>query len=139
VVILCLIELGGRALEDKFRTGQIEEIVERFAPTFESLEDLGLVDKTGAGPEDDGALPLWTSGTWTMSTPAVIRWVHDVVIARTRAVRTYDEWLEDERYQLFLPKEQWNFLTRMVRNAVDWALEKGAPLVQLVYQIKGGP
>jgi hypothetical protein len=137
IVILSLVELGGRALGSKFNKKPIEEIAEKFMPELQRLEDMGLAEQIDYGSEDE-SVPLLKGKKWVVSTPVVVRWVHDVVIAKTHQVPAYDKWLEGKKYSFLLTQERWNSLVGMARNAVDWATQKGLPMVQLFYQIKAG-
>jgi hypothetical protein len=135
IVILSLMELGGRALGDKFKLRQ-EEIGERFRSELRYLEDLGLVEQIDAASGEEDTILFWEGRKWSVSTPIAVRWVHDVVIAQTRQIPKYDEWLNSERYKFLLSQARWNSLVGEARNALDWAVKNGAPMMQLLYQVK---
>jgi len=135
LVVLSLVELGWRALGSKFPKKPIEEIAEKFMPELQRLECMGLAERIDSGLEDE-VLPPLKGMEWVVSTPIVVRWVHDVVIAGTHQVPGYDRWLEDKKYGFLLTQGRWNSLVGIARNAIDWVAQKGLPLIQLLYQIK---
>jgi hypothetical protein len=121
-VILCLIELGGRALGRRFAYGELEN-VPAFGPELRNLARGGLAEKVGEGWQfDTDSLLLWRGERWTIGSQAFAWWVRDVIIAGTRRLPTYDDWLEQKRYRLLLTQEQWDRLLETVRNAPDWAV-----------------
>lgn len=123
-VILSLLELGGRALGRDFAYGEIEA-VDAFGPELRELAERGLAESVDieAGWQFDWEhLLVWRGGRWTVGAQAFAWWVRDVVIARSRNVPTFDEWLNNKRYRLLLTEEQWRKLTETVQKAPDWAV-----------------
>jgi hypothetical protein len=121
-VILSLVELGGRALGREFAYGEIEG-VDAFGPELNRLAERGLTEQVGEGWQFDSEhLLLWRGARWTVGAQAFAWWVRDVVIAGSRQVPAYDEWLNDKRYRLLLTQEQWDGLLGVVQKAPDWAV-----------------
>ena len=121
-VILSLLELGGRALGERFAFREIER-VDAFGPELRRLAELGLAEQVGKGWQFDWQhLVLWRGERWTVGAQAFVWWVRDVIIARSRRVPAYDQWLASKRYRLLLTQEQWDWLINTVRNAPDWAV-----------------
>jgi len=123
-VILSLVELGGRALGRDFAYGEIEA-VDAFGPELRELAERGLAESVDidAGWQFDWEhLLVWRGGRWTIGAQAFAWWVRDVVIAHSRNVPTFDEWLTNKRYRLLLTEEQWRKLTETVQKAPDWAV-----------------
>ena len=119
-VILSLVELGGRALGRDFACGEIERVA-AFGPELQKLAERGLAERMGEGLQFDiDHLLLWQGERWAVGVAAFTWWVSDVIIAETRQVPTYDEWLANERYRLLLTQEQWDWLVGTVRNAPEW-------------------
>jgi len=121
-VILSLLELGGRALGQRFAYGEIER-VDAFGPELRRLAELGLAEQVGKGWQFDWQhLVLWRGERWTIGTQAFVWWVRDVIIAQSRRVPAYEEWLARKRYRLLLTQQQWDMLIGTVRNAPGWAV-----------------
>jgi hypothetical protein len=62
---------------------------------------------------------------------AFVCWVRDVIVARTRQVPAYSEWLESKRYGFLLAQEQWDGLVGTahsvrVGSARRWRVDRGA-------------
>lgn len=125
-VILSLVELGGQALGRSFAYGEIEK-ADAFGPELRRLAERGLAEQVGQGWQFDWQhLLLWRGERWTVGAQAFTWWVRDVVIAGTRQVPAYDEWLINKRYLIpgLLTQQQWDWLVGTVRKAPDW-LAKG--------------
>jgi len=121
-VILSLLEFGGRALGQDFAFGEIENI-EAFGPELQRLEESGLAEKVRNGWQFDRQhLLLWRGERWTIGAQAFAWWTRDVVIAQTRRVPSFDEWLVNKRYRFILTQEQWDWLVQTVRKAPQWAV-----------------
>jgi hypothetical protein len=119
-VILSLVELRGRALGQSFAYGQIER-ANAFGPELQKLARHGLAERVSGGSQFDwDHLLVWQGERWKVGSEAFISWVSDVVIAGTRQVPAYDEWLENKRYRLLLTQEQWDRLVGAVRSAPEW-------------------
>jgi hypothetical protein len=129
-VILSLVELGGRALGQDFAYGEIEK-VDAFGPEMRKLAARGLAEQVGEGWQFDREhLLLWRGERWSVGAQAFAWWVRDVVIAETRRVPAYDEWLASKHYCLLLTNRQWSWLVRGVRGAPGWALQGVAGLAR---------
>jgi hypothetical protein len=125
-MILSLVELGGQALGRSFAYGEIEK-ADAFGPELRRLAERGLAEQVGQGWQFDWQhLLLWRGERWTVGAQAFTWWVRDVVIAGTRQVPAYDEWLINKRYLIpgLLTQQQWDWLVGTVRKAPDW-LAKG--------------
>jgi hypothetical protein len=133
-VVLSLTELGGRALGQSFAYGEIEK-VDNFGPELRKLADRGLAEQVGGGWEFDWQhLLLWRGEQWTVGAQAFAWWIRDVIIAQSRQVPTYDEWLLDKRYRLLLTQEQWDILVKAVRSAPEWAMRGVASLARTLFK-----
>lgn len=129
-VILSLLELGGRALGQRFAFREIER-VDAFGPELRRLAELGLAEQVGKGWQFDWQhLVLWRGEQWTVGTQAFAWWVRDVIIAQSRHVPGYEEWLSGKRYRLLLTQEQWELLINTVRNAPQWAVRSVGALAR---------
>lgn len=116
-VILSLMELGGRALGQRFAYGEIEA-VDGFGPELRRLAERGLAEQVGEGWQFDWQhLLLWRGERWTIGAQAFAWWVRDVIVAQSRRVTAYDDWLAKKRYRLLLTQEQWDGLVSAVRKA----------------------
>jgi len=137
-VILSLVELGKRALGHRFACGEIEN-VEAFGPELRRLAELGLAEQVGEGWQFDWKhLLFWHGERWTICAQAFAWWVRDVVIARVRQVRDYEEWLDAKRYRLLLTQEQWDWLLKTVRGTPEWAIRGiGAMARALFEELRG--
>lgn len=133
-LILSLVELGGRALGREFAYGEIEA-VDAFGPELRQLAERGLAEQVGEGWEfDEEHLLLWRGGKWTVGAQSFAWWVRDVVIAGSRQVPAYEEWLANKRYRLLLTQEQWDKLLGAVRTAPDWAVRGVAGLARALVE-----
>jgi hypothetical protein len=140
-VILSLVELGGQALGDEFSYGEIER-VDRFGPELRILQEHGLAELVEKKPRgswldwilDTKTLLIWRGERWTIGGQAFAWWVRDVVIAETRKIATYDEWLRKQKYSFVLTQGQWEYLVNKLRNAPAWAVHGVADLARSVLQ-----
>jgi hypothetical protein len=133
-VILSLMELGGRALGDRFAYGEIEQS-DAFGPELRKLEERGLAEQAGEGWQFDlEHLLLWQGEQWTVGTQAFVWWVRDVIITESRRVPAYDEWLANKRYKFLLTQEQWDLLVNTVRELPQWAVRGVAGLARSLVQ-----
>jgi len=133
-VILSLMELGGRALGRAFAYGEIEN-VDAFGPELRRLAERGLAEQVDEGWQFDVEhLLLWRGGRWTVGAQAFAWWVRDVVVAGSRNVPAYDEWLANKRYTVLLTQEQWDRLVGLVQKAPDWAVRGVAGLARALVQ-----
>ena len=133
-VILCLVELGGRAAEHEFSYGEIER-VDAFGPELRKLAKRGVAEQVGRGWQFDlEHLLLWRGKRWTAGAQAFTWWVRDVVIAEVRRVPTYDEWLRGKRYRCLLTQEQWDWLLNKVRSTPEWAARSVAKLARALFE-----
>lgn len=133
-VILSLLELGGRALGQRFSYGEIER-VDAFGPELRKLAERGLAEQVGEGWQFDRQhLLLWRGERWTVGAQAFAWWVRDVVIAQSRQTPAYDEWLANKRYRLLLTQQQWESLVGMVRRAPEWAVRGVAALARALFE-----
>jgi hypothetical protein len=134
-VILSLVELGKRALGQKFACGEIENVT-AFGPMLQKLADRGLAEPAGKGWQLDlKHLLLWREERWTIGSQAFAWWVRDVVITQTRQLPTSDEWLVKKRYLIpnFLTQEQWDWLVGTIRNAPEWAVRGVGGLARALF------
>ncbi len=121
-VILALMELGGRALGQEFNFREIER-VDAFGPELRNLAERGLAEHVGEGWQFDRQhLLVWRGERWTVGCQAFAWWVRDVVIAGSRTVPAYNEWLANKRYHFLLTQQQWDSLIKLVRRAPPWAV-----------------
>lgn len=114
-VILSLLQLGGQSYGDNFNYGEIERS-DIFGLELQNLAELGLAEQDGTGWSLD--LPnmlVWRGGRWSVSAQAFAWWVRDTVIAETRRLPTYQEWLHNQRYRFLLTQAQWDGLLNTVR------------------------
>lgn len=133
-VILSLMELGGRTLGQRFSYGEIER-VDGFGPELRKLADQGLAEQVGAGWEFDWQhLLLWHGERWTIGTQALAWWVRDVIIAQSRQLTAYDEWLAQKRYRLLLTQQQWDALIKAMRQAPEWAVRGVGSLARSLFK-----
>ena len=133
-VILSLMELGGRALGQRFSYGEIEG-VDGFGPELRKLEEQGLAEQVGEGWQFDWQhLLLWRGERWTIGTQAFAWWVRDVIIAESRRVPAYDDWLANKRYRLLLTQEQWDGLVSAVRKAPKWVVGGVGTLARTLFK-----
>ncbi len=123
-VILSLVELGGRGLGESFAYGEIENAA-AFGPELRNLEERGLAEQAGKGWQFDREhLLLWRGERWTVSAQAFCWWIRDVIIAQSRVVPGYEEWLRNKRYVVrdLLTQAQWEGLVNTVRKSPEWAV-----------------
>ena len=133
-VILSLLELGGRALGQRFAFREIER-VDAFGPELRRLAELGLAEQVGKGWQFDWQhLVLWRGERWTVGAQAFVWWVRDVIIAQSRRVPGYDQWLANKRYRLLLTQQQWDWLINTIRNAPDWAVRSVGALARALIE-----
>jgi hypothetical protein len=133
-VILSLVELGKRALGSKFACGEIENIA-AFGPMLQVLAERGLAERVGEGSKLDlERLLLWRKERWTVGTQAFAWWVRDVVIAETRQLPAYEEWLVNRRYRFLLTQEQWNWLVSTVYSAPQWVVQGVGGLARALFE-----
>jgi hypothetical protein len=133
-VILSLVELGKRALGQRFACGEIEN-APAFGPELRKLAKRGLAERVGRGWQFDRQhLLLWRNERWTIGTQALAWWVRDVVIAEAGRVPIYDEWLANKRYRILLTQEQCNWLENTVRSAPGWAVRGVGALVRALVE-----
>jgi hypothetical protein len=133
-VILCLIELGGRAVGREFSCGEIER-VDAFGPELRKLAKRGLAEQVGEGSQFDyDHLLLWQEERWTVGAQAFAWWVRDVVVTGIHQVPAYDEWLDNRAYRFLVTQEQWDRLVNAVRGAPGWALRDVGGLAQALFE-----
>lgn len=133
-VILGLVELRGRALGQEYSYGEIER-VEAFGPELRRLKLLGLANRAGVGTQfDKRSFLLWQGERWVIGNQAFVWWIRDVVIAETRKLDSYGEWLAKKRYNLLLTEEMWNSLYSKVRSLPDWAVRGVGSLARAVIE-----
>jgi hypothetical protein len=131
-------ELGGRALGDRFAYGEIEQ-ADSFGPELRKLEERGLAEMAGEGWQFDMEhLLLWQGEQWTVGTQAFVWWVRDVIITESRRVPAYDEWLANKRYTFLLTQQQWDLLVNTVRDLPQWAVRGVAGLARSLVQELAG-
>lgn len=115
LIILSLLELGSGG--ETFNYEEMEQ-ADIFGPDLPRLAYMGLADQVGLGWSVLGQNALvWRGERWSVSTQAFLWWVWDVVIAQSRRVLTYNEWLYHKRYRTLLTEAQWEELVSTVRNA----------------------
>lgn len=121
LVILSTVELGKRALGQRFACGEIENIT-ALGHELKSLSAHELAEQVGKNKRfqsDQRNLLLWQGQRWTVGAQAVAWWVYDVAIAETRKVPAYDEWLSKKGYRLLLTQAQWEWLVGTLRTAPE--------------------
>lgn len=137
-VILSLMELGGRALGQRFAYQEIER-VDAFGPELRKLAAQGLAEQVEEGWEYDRQYVVgWKDERWTVGSQAFAWWVRDVIVAESRRVPAYDDWLANKRYRLLLTKEQWDALVTTLRGAPDWAVRGVGGLARALFQELAG-
>ncbi|MGB0384397.1 MAG: hypothetical protein ACPGWR_06190 [Ardenticatenaceae bacterium] len=119
LVILSLLELAKWVQGERFNYQDIEP-GELFGRDLRLLAEEGLAKQIGVKEGPQNGL-LWRGERWSVSRQAFLWWVWDVVIAETRRVLAYSEWLFYKRYRLLLSDAQWQELLAIVRNAPEWA------------------
>ena len=132
-VILSLLQLGGQSYGEKFNYREVQRS-DIFGLELQKLAELGLAEQDSSGWSVD--LPnmlLWRDGRWSVSAQAFTWWVRDTVIAETRQLPTYEEWLHDKRYGLLLTEGQWDGLVNTVRNPPEWAAGGVKALAQMLF------
>ncbi|MCP4702056.1 MAG: hypothetical protein GY862_35140 [Gammaproteobacteria bacterium] len=107
-LILCLAELSEKAF-DCSRLKDIHGFIQQLC----ILTGRGLAVNADKEWPCDLNVPLEYKGeSWMISSRAFTRWVRDVVINGTRPVSSYDEWLKNKKYEMFLSRETWESLLR---------------------------
>jgi hypothetical protein len=139
VIILALVELGQRALGWDFAIEEIDLLeVERegtFSGALGELRNRGLADRVGESwPFDRTHLLKWKGERWTLRSQAFAWWIFDVVVARERPLRDYDEWLEERAFRCLLSQEQWDWMTKAVRGASELRQQGIGGLAQALYR-----
>jgi len=140
-VILSLAELNGQAQGRDFSFGEIEHS-DRLEPELRRLRELGLAELVEKKDEkawfnwifEADKLLVWRGERWAISSKAFAWWVRDVVIAETRSVSTYDEWLKKKKYTLFLTEEQWKGISSTLRKTPNWAFSSIGALAKSVFE-----
>jgi len=133
-VILSLVTLGGHAVGQNFAYGEIEQ-ADAFGPELHQLAERGLAELVGEGWQFDSQnFLLWRGERWRVGTEAFAWWIRDVIIAETRRVPTYEEWVTNKRYNFFLTQEQWDTLLKTVRKTPDWAVRGVAALGRALFE-----
>ena len=124
-VILSLLELGGRALGSEFSYGEIER-VDHYGVELRKLAVRGLAEMVETKEKgwlwDWNHLLVWRGERWIIGSLAFAWWVREVVIAKSRKVPKYDEWLQNKRYHMLLTEQQWRALTDKFKHAPAWAV-----------------
>ncbi|MEM4203327.1 MAG: AAA-like domain-containing protein [Candidatus Methanomethylicaceae archaeon] len=119
-VILCLVELGGRALGGRFDYGEIAR-VDIFERELQNLEALGLAERVATGWQFDWRHALlWQGERWAVGTQAFCWWVRDMIIAQHRQIPAWEEWLSRKQYLWFITQEQWDSWVRIIKRALPW-------------------
>lgn len=138
-VILCLMELGGTALGDRFAFREIAH-VDRHRNDLRVLERNGLARSSSEqGAVDLHRWILWRGERWGVDSLAFAWWVRDVVISETRTVPHYNDWLNQKRYLLLLTQEQWDGLVSAARNTPEWAVRSLARFAKMILEEMGRP
>lgn len=110
-VILSLQDIGGRALGSDFSFGEIER-VDMYGNELQELEKRGLAERLEKSSRgwiwDSKTLLVWRGERWGMSCAAFTWWVRDVVIASSRSIPKYEEWLHQKKYDGLLTQKQWD-------------------------------
>jgi hypothetical protein len=115
LVILSLLELGSGSETFNYEESEQADI---FGPDLPRLAYMGLAEQVKTSWSVNGQNGLvWRGERWRVSTQAFLWWVWDVVIAQSRRVLTYDEWLYYKRYRSLLTEAQWEELVSSMRNA----------------------
>lgn len=110
LLILALVETGGTTVGKSFAFGEIER-VKHFGPELKRLAKLGLAERVGEGWQfDSKRLLLWQDERWRLASQGFVWWVSDVVIAESRKVPKYTEWMNAKSYEGLLTHEQWQML-----------------------------
>ncbi len=133
-LMLTLVEQGGRALGESFNYTEIKRI-DTFGPELRKLAEQGLAERADPGWKLDlRHLLLWRGERWAVGSQAFAWWVRDVVIAESRKVAAYEEWLTSKRYEYFLTQGQWDRLTGMARKAPDWVVRGVGGLARSLFE-----
>lgn len=107
VILLSLVELKGRAIGLEFNYSEIEK-VDAFGPELKRLEKIGLAEKInniGIMLDWDNFL-IWRGERWRIGSIAFAWWIRDVVIAESREVLGYSDWLMENTYDGLLTVAQ---------------------------------
>lgn len=117
-VILALQELGGRALGNGFNFGEIER-VDRYGPELQKLAERGLAEQLETRRRgwiwDGKNLLVWRGQRWGLGCAAFSWWARDVIVASTRSIPRYDEWLKQKKYVGLLTQKQWDDANALLR------------------------
>jgi len=140
-VILCLAELNGQAQGRDYAFGEIEQS-NRLEPELRRLRELGLAELVEKKDENvwfnwifkSDKLLVWRGERWAISSKAFTWWVKDVVIAETRSISTYDEWLKKKKYNWLLTEEQWKGISNTLHKTPDWVFSSIGTLAKLVFE-----
>ena len=131
-VILALAELDNTAFGRVFANNEVNH-PERFDVELRRLADLGLAERV-ARP---GWWP-WRRDAWRLSAYAFGIWLYEAVIRPALPLPQVQEWLEQQRYRIFLTQGQWQRMVGGVREARLLATESLAIFVKnLVEELTG--
>ncbi len=132
-VILSLVELNGKARGQKYSFREIED-VDAFGPELNKLKKIGLAEQITEGWQFDVEhLMVWRGQRWTIRMLAFTWWIRDTIIADKRSIPTYNDWLTNKRYRVFLTDQQWNTLNTALKSAPEWAVKGVAGLARTLF------
>ena len=117
-VILSLLDIGGRALGSDFNYGEIER-VDMYGVELRKLAERGLAEQIEKSTQgliwDNKNLLIWRGERWSLGCTAFSWWVRDTLIATTRSIPTYNEWLKQKRYIGVITQKQWDDSQRLFK------------------------
>jgi len=134
IVVLGLVELGNHIVGPTFDYTEIQS-VDVLGFRLRDLAQLGLAEQVDADwPFGVQHSLLWRGERWTLGTRALAFWVYDVIIAESRRVSAYDEWLKDKGYYSLLTQEQWERLLDAARNACGQKIDSMGTLAGSLFE-----
>jgi len=136
-VILSLQDIGGRALGSEFSFGEIER-VDAYGVELRKLAERGLAERLEQSRHsgwiwDSENLLVWRGERWGISCAAFTWWVRDVIIAATRVIPDYQDWLKQKRYRGLLTQGQWDEAQRLVKKIPGGMLSGVADLARSLW------
>jgi hypothetical protein len=136
-VLLAVMTLNGRVLGNSFNYGEIERS-DVFEPELDKLAQRGIaeiVDSSSRGwIVDSKNILIWRGERWALGCEAFAWWIRDVIIAQTRSIPSYDEWLHDKRYLGLITQKQWDLIKGAIVKMPPWAVRSVAGLAGALWE-----
>ena len=122
LAIFGIMELGKETLEENFSYDKIE-VINSLNRRFNNLLNQGLLEQIDNNWQfEQNFFVTWRGKEWTVSAQSFIWWVCDIIIAKSRQLSAYDNWLENKNFLSVLPQELWEHLTKNISNAPDLSI-----------------